>query len=77
MYRSIMPHVACCCSGSSLLYGEVLPSGVTKLLDSIHLDASRAHVLYDLGCGIGKLAVQAWLQWPHLTKVVGVEVSGG
>ena len=44
--------------GSSLLYGEVLPSSVVKMLDSRHLDASTASVLFDLGSGTGKLAMQ-------------------
>ena len=36
---------------ASLLYGEVLPAGVTKLLDADHLDAGSAEVLFDLGMG--------------------------
>jgi hypothetical protein len=35
--------------GASLLYGEILPSGVTKLLDGGHLQAATARVLIDLG----------------------------
>ncbi|MFN3504015.1 MAG: hypothetical protein ACK4ZJ_17330, partial [Allorhizobium sp.] len=47
---------------SSLLYGEVLPAGVDKLLDEHHLDAADASVLYDLGMGTGKLALQGTLR---------------
>lgn len=60
---------------SSLLYGEILASGVTKLLDGDHLDASNAQVLYDLGMGVGKLCLQAFLQFPSLRLVLGVELA--
>lgn len=59
----------------SLLYGELLPRGVHKALDSRHLDAGRATSVYDLGAGTGKVALQAFLQFPNLTKVHGVELS--
>lgn len=59
----------------SLLYGEVLQSGVTKALGRDRLRASEGEVLYDLGMGIGKFAVQAFLEYPNLRKVVGVELS--
>ena len=45
-------------SGSSLLYGEVLPQGVAAMLDSRHLDAAHRRSLFDLGMGTGKLALQ-------------------
>lgn len=59
----------------SLLYGEVLQSGVTKALGRDRLRGSEGEVLYDLGMGIGKFAVQAFLEYPNLRKVVGVELS--
>lgn len=62
-------------SGSSLLYGEVLPRGVNKMLDSLHLDAAGCETLYDCGMGTGKLALQAWLQFRNLKKVVGIELA--
>eukprot|EP00944_MAST-04C_sp_MAST-4C-sp1_P002632 g2632.t1 len=62
-------------SGSSLLYGEVLARGVNKMLDSLHLDAASCESLYDFGMGTGKLALQAWLQFRNLKKVVGVELA--
>ena len=59
----------------SLLYGELLPRGVHKALDARHLDAARASSVYDLGCGTGKVALQAFLQFPNLKRVYGVELS--
>jgi len=59
----------------SLLYGELLPRGVNKALDERHLDARRATTLYDLGMGTGKVAMQAFLQFPNLKRVYGVELS--
>ena len=61
--------------GSSLLYGEILASGVTKLLDEEHLHAAKAQVLYDLGMGVGKLCLQAFLQFPSLRLVFGIELA--
>ena len=55
--------------GCDLLYGEVLPAGVSRMLDARHLDASKADTLYDLGSGLGKLVMQAFLQFPNLKKV--------
>lgn len=62
-------------AGCSLLFGEVLPSGVTKALDAQHLNAAAATSFYDLGMGLGKLAMQAFLAFPSLQKVVGVELA--
>jgi hypothetical protein len=45
-------------SQCSLLYGEVLPHGVVKMLDDDHLRAGDARRLYDLGSGTGKLCMQ-------------------
>jgi hypothetical protein len=62
-------------SHGSLLYGELLPRGVNKALDGRHLDAQRASCLFDLGMGTGKVAMQAFLQFPNLKRVYGVELS--
>ena len=43
---------------SSLLYGEVLPHGVVKVLDDKHLNAATSRHLFDLGSGTGKLCMQ-------------------
>jgi len=61
----------------SLLYGELLPRGVNKALDGFHLDAAKAQVLFDMGMGTGKVAIQAFLQFRNLTYVYGVELSVG
>jgi ribosomal protein L12E/L44/L45/RPP1/RPP2 len=60
---------------ADLLYGEVLPVGATKLFDSAHLNCREATTLCDLGSGLGKLAIQAFLQFPNLRRVVGCELS--
>lgn len=59
---------------ANLLYGEVLPAGVTTLLDPQHLNAGRASKLVDIGSGCGKLAVQAFIEFPNLESVIGVEI---
>ena len=60
----------------SLLYGELLPRGVHKALDARHLDAARASSVYDLGCGTGKVALQAFLL-PSKRCWCEFRVSGG
>lgn len=60
---------------SSLLFGEVTQAGVDKILDDDHLYANNAGIIYDLGSGNGKLAMQAFLQYPNVRKVVGVEIA--
>jgi Histone methylation protein DOT1 len=60
---------------SSLLYGEVLPEGLERLVDNNHLDARTASVAFDLGSGTGRLAMQLFLQFPNLRKVVGIELA--
>ena len=61
----------------SLLYGELLPRGVNKALSSRRLRADTASVLFDLGMGTGKVAIQAFLQYNNLEYVYGVELSQG
>ena len=58
-----------------LLYGEVLPEGVSRMFDTEHLDLNSARTVYDLGSGLGKLAMQAYLQYGHLDWVCGVELA--
>mmetsp|Transcript_27084 Transcript_27084/g.63602 ORF Transcript_27084/g.63602 Transcript_27084/m.63602 type:complete len:280 (-) Transcript_27084:42-881(-) len=62
-------------SGSSLLYGEILAVGITKLLDTDHLNAAKAQVLFDMGMGVGKLVMQAFLQYPNLKLIRGIELA--
>jgi hypothetical protein len=61
----------------SFLYGEFLPRGVDKALRENRLNASSARTLYDLGMGIGKVVMQAFLQFRNLIYVYGVELSHG
>jgi hypothetical protein len=61
--------------GGSLLYGEVLPEGVAKLCDGDHTAILNASTVFDYGMGTGKLCVQVFFQYPHLLRVVGVEIS--
>jgi len=61
----------------SLLYGELLPRGANKALGNRRLRAETASVLFDLGMGTGKVAIQAFLQFNNLEYVYGVEMSQG
>lgn len=64
-------------SKGSFLYGEFLPRGVDKALRENRLNAASARTLYDLGMGIGKVVMQAFLQFRNLVYVYGVELSHG
>ena len=57
----------------SLLFGEVLPEGVSKMLDKNHLNAEKSEILIDVGSGLGKLAFQAFFEFPNLKDVIGIE----
>jgi len=59
--------------GIALTFGEIWAEGVDWMLSPQCLDAKNASVLFDLGHGLGKCAVQAFLQWPNLMYVLGVE----
>jgi len=61
----------------SLLYGELLPRGANRAFDTAHLSCGTASVLFDLGCGTGKVVIQAFLQYRNLQYVCGVEISLG
>ena len=41
------------------------------------MNAAGAHVLFDMGMGTGKVAMQAFLQFRNLEYVYGVELSVG
>lgn len=63
--------------GSSLLYGEMLPDGVTKALETNRLGKaleSNSATVLELGMGSGKVALQIFLQSPGARRVMGVEV---
>ncbi|CAE8607957.1 unnamed protein product, partial [Polarella glacialis] len=63
--------------GSSLLYGELLPDGVSQLMEAFFVnrpDACRAGSLLELGMGTGKVALQLFLSLPGCS-VFGVELA--
>jgi len=64
--------------GSSLLYGELLPDGVSKALHSARLGAALCEdanrFVLELGMGSGKVALQIFLQAPSVRRVLGVEL---
>ena len=43
------------------------------MMDEKHLNAANANVLVDLGMGLGKLALQCFLEYPNLNTVIGLE----
>jgi hypothetical protein len=58
-------------------YGEVALHGAPQLFNALGLsEASGAH-FYDLGSGVGRLVVHAWLTMPPnaLARAVGVELA--
>lgn len=61
--------------GSSLLYGELLPDGVSKMLLPGRLGnpITNGSIVLELGMGSGKVALQIFLQCPGVT-VLGVEL---
>ena len=63
---------------SSLLYGEFTARGLNKALDENHLKAHRScRIMYDMGMGVGKAAMQAFLQCVNMERVVGIELTSG
>jgi len=69
--------------GSSLLYGELLPDGVSKVLLPPYLGGalrgadqgfSSNSCVLELGAGSGKVALQIFLQRRDVKTVVGVEL---
>lgn len=62
--------------GNSLLYGELLPDGVSKMLLPSRLGGSldRDAAVLELGMGSGKVALQIFLQCPGVARLLGVEL---
>ncbi|CAK9027042.1 unnamed protein product [Durusdinium trenchii] len=62
--------------GSSLLYGEMLPDGVSKALHVSRLGEAlrEGSMVLELGMGSGTVAMQIFLQSASVRKVVGVEI---
>lgn len=67
--RDMMEQV---CGQKSPVYGEILYSSWKAILDDIK--PTDRDVLYDLGCGVGKVAIQALFDTP-IKQVIGVELS--
>uniref|UniRef100_A0A7S1RH89 Uncharacterized protein n=1 Tax=Alexandrium catenella TaxID=2925 RepID=A0A7S1RH89_ALECA len=65
-------------AGTCLTYGEIHRDGLTKLLGprGLGLPDRKSRCLLELGSGRGRLALQAFLQFPELHTVVGVELVG-
>lgn len=59
-------------AGGNATYGEILPKSVRHLLTDLKL--TKEDVFYDLGSGVGKVAVQVYFESP-VQKSVGVELS--
>ncbi|CAE8586064.1 unnamed protein product, partial [Polarella glacialis] len=57
-------------------YGEVTALGARQLARSMGIDSlgSESVVFMDLGSGVGRLVVQAFLEWPAVRHAVGVEL---
>jgi len=63
--------------GSSLLYGEMLPDGVSKALHISRLGQALCDsgaVVLELGMGSGTVAMQIFLQCKAVRQVLGVEL---
>ena len=58
--------------GGDPTYGEITFDSVTTLLNS--LQPTKEDVLYDLGCGVGKMVIQVCLN-SCVKKSVGIELS--
>lgn len=61
-------------STGDLLFGEVLTSGVNKLMNDQHCRVMEAKRIIDLGMGIGKFCLQLFIQFPHLQHILGIEL---
>ncbi|KAF4665816.1 hypothetical protein FOZ61_010497 [Perkinsus olseni] len=61
--------------GFSPTYGEITSTGVAYLFGAMLPPREEEHFV-DLGSGMGRLCLQAWLQFGHqLASVTGVELS--
>jgi len=62
--------------GSSLLYGEFLPDGVSKVLGLERLGGALqgASSVLELGMGSGKVALQIFVQCPTVRNMLGIEL---
>jgi precorrin-6B methylase 2 len=58
--------------GGDATYGEIIYDSAKRILNDLSL--TKDDIVYDLGCGIGKLVVQVYLTTP-VKKSVGIELS--
>jgi hypothetical protein len=60
-------------------FGEIYADGVEKVLGNQRMRAGDASCtkIVDLGCGHAKILLQALLQFPNVTQLVGVELMAG
>jgi len=61
-------------------YGEITALGMRQLARAMGLDdppstLRQPLVFVDLGSGVGKVVVQAFLEWPAVGSAVGIELS--
>jgi len=61
-------------------YGEITELGARQLfhymgLTSSDIQANTESVFMDLGCGNGKLIVQAYMELPVIRRIIGVELA--
>jgi len=61
--------------GAKLTFGEVLESGVSRML--YNMRANQKKTFHDLGMGPGKMLIQTFLMYPNLTFCMGVELAKG
>lgn len=59
-------------TGSDSTYGEIVYESVEALLKEFNL--GKEDVFYDLGCGVGKMVVQVYLNSP-VKKSIGLELG--
>ena len=60
----------------ALTYGEVTALGARQLAAHLFVGRSkRRDVFADLGSGVGKLAVQLWLESPNVVQSIGIELN--
>lgn len=61
--------------GKDLLYGEMLPDGLSKAISDKRLNVDEAKLVLELGMGTGKLAMQIFAQVPTVERIVGIELA--
>lgn len=56
-------------------YGEVTVSSVRAIMASMRISTARDAIFMDLGSGVGKFVVHAYLEFPAVVESTGVELS--